>query len=496
MTTTTIHKFVLEPYRGRRSRHTCPGCNKPHELTRYIDTETGEYLAPHVGKCNRLNKCAYHYKPKHYFRDNPQLNDRDNWRESEAHKMTYTPPTPPPPPPVDYLPRELAIKSLTAFDKNNFLRYLVKLFGDDKARQLAERYKLGTSKHWRYAGGYAVVFWQIDRAGNVRQAKVMPYNPETGKRIKEPDGLEIFRKGRYQPQPENQKPGAYFAGKQLLKNRDANLVQCFFGEHLLSAAPSAPVAIVESEKTAVIMAGINPKPIWIATGGAYGARWTDRQVFEALEGRRVVLYPDLGMTNEWEEKAKILNTVCRASVSTLLEDNAPEDDRRAGYDIADYFIKQITRTDAAPELQEAPQAEPTPPPEQQPAPQAEPPTEPEPLAVMAADNPAVFELVELMELEATAFKTKDRYQREAKKNVLTPYQVQQHADRLEAEFSKLELQTEPLQINEMTIPNPQRFVNNSLEKLRLDNINGVHAEGIINRLDRVLSFLCDNQLNQ
>jgi hypothetical protein len=120
----------------------------------------------------------------------------------------------------------------------------------------------------------------------------------------------------------------------------------------------------------------------------------------------------------------------------------------------------------------------------------------ETLAVIAADNPAVFELVELMELEATAFKTKDRYQREAKKNVLTPDQVQQHADRLEAEFSKLELQAEPLQINEMTIPNPQRFVNNSLEKLRLDNINGVHAEGIINRLDRVLSFLCDNQLNQ
>jgi hypothetical protein len=464
--------------------------------------------------------------------------------------MTYTPPTPPPPPPVDYLPRELAIKSLTAFDKNNFLRYLVKLFGDDKARQLAERYKLGTSKHWRNAGGYSVVFWQIDRAGNVRQAKVMPYDPETGKRIKEPDGLEIFRKGRYQPQPEDKKPGAYFAGKRLLKNYKANLVQCFFGEHLLSAAPSAPVAIVESEKTAVIMAGINPKPIWIATGGVNGARWTDRQVFEALEGRRVVLYPDLGMTNEWEEKAKILNAVCRASVSTLLEDNAPEDDRRAGYDIADYFIKQITRTDAAPELQEAPQAEPKPQPEQQPAPQSEPPTEPEnkpqaetiagevfegdprlpsgwkwqvfrnghrvmidadglpaswnrtpkdnreTLAVMAADNPAVFELSELMELEATTFKTKDRYQREAKKNVLTPDQVQQHADRLEAEFSKLQIQREPLQIKEMTIPNPERFVNNSLEKLRLDNINGVHAEGIINRLERVLSFLCDNQLNQ
>ena len=76
-------------------------------------------------------------------------------------------------------------------------------------------------------------------------------------------------------------------------------------------------------------------------------------------------------------------------------------------------------------------------------------------------------------------------------NILTGSKIKQHADRLEAEFSKLELQAKPLQINEMTIPNPQLFVNNSLEKLRLDNINGVHAEGIIYRLEKVLSCLND-----
>jgi len=362
MTTTTIHKFVLEPYKGRRSRHTCPGCNKPYQLTRYIDAETGQHIAPHVGKCNRLNKCGYHYPPARYFQDNPQLNDGKDWRESEAYKTTYTPPTHTPPP-IDYIPPAFVDQSRTHYDKNNFLRYLAKLFGDDNARQLAERYKLGTSKHWRNAGGLAVVFWQIDRAGKARQAKVMAYDPETGKRIKKPDGLEVWRKGRYCAQPEDRKPGAYFAGKRLLKNKDANLVQCFFGEHLLSAAPSAPVAIVESEKTAVIMAGINPKAIWIATGGANGARWTEPETFRVLEGRKVVLYPDLGMTYQWEEKAKILNTVCRVSVSRLLEDNAPQGDRREGYDIADYFIKQIesrhnrqSRNNNPPRRQNAPQS--------------------------------------------------------------------------------------------------------------------------------------------
>jgi competence CoiA-like predicted nuclease len=74
-------------------------------------------------------------------------------------------------------------------------------------------------------------------------------------------------------------------------------------------------------------------------------------------------------------------------------------------------------------------------------------------------------------------------------NILTGSKIKQHADRLEAEFSKLQIQREPLQIKEMTIPNPERFVNNSLEKLRLDNINGVYAEGIIYRLEQVLFYL-------
>ena len=43
-------------------------------FTRYIDTETNQYIADDVGKCNRLDKCGYHYTPKQYFSDN-------SWRE-------------------------------------------------------------------------------------------------------------------------------------------------------------------------------------------------------------------------------------------------------------------------------------------------------------------------------------------------------------------------------------------------------------------------------
>jgi len=64
------YRYILEPYHGKNSRFTCPACKKSHQFTRYIDAETGEYLADNVGICNRLNSCGYHYSPKDYFRDN------------------------------------------------------------------------------------------------------------------------------------------------------------------------------------------------------------------------------------------------------------------------------------------------------------------------------------------------------------------------------------------------------------------------------------------
>ena len=34
------------------------------------------YLSDSVGKCNRLNKCGYHYTPRQYFADNPHKRDK------------------------------------------------------------------------------------------------------------------------------------------------------------------------------------------------------------------------------------------------------------------------------------------------------------------------------------------------------------------------------------------------------------------------------------
>ncbi|MBK7666689.1 MAG: hypothetical protein IPJ32_04670 [Sphingobacteriaceae bacterium] len=58
-------KYILEKYNGN-NRFMCPGCQQKKEFTRYVDS-SGNYLADHVGKCNRSDKCGYHFTPKQYF---------------------------------------------------------------------------------------------------------------------------------------------------------------------------------------------------------------------------------------------------------------------------------------------------------------------------------------------------------------------------------------------------------------------------------------------
>lgn len=321
---TAQHEYQLERYRAGVYKP-CPSCSK-RKFKQYVD-DNGQPIARHVGKCERLDKCGYHYTPRQYFADNPTAGSKvEDWKASELWRTRHEPPAPKP---IDYLPKSVLEASQALYERNNLARYLAALFGWPKALELAEMYRLGTSKRFKGFGGFAVVFWQIDSAGNVRQAKAMGYNPETGRRIKEPYNEVAFM------------------GKQIA-GQDANLAQCLFGAHLLAEQPTTPVCIVESEKTALICAASVPNAVWLATGGKNGARWTEPDVIAELEGRTVTLYPDLGAFDDWSEKAKILGTVCEYTVSDLLERKAGEEHRAEGYDIADL----LTAPQQAPEQPE------------------------------------------------------------------------------------------------------------------------------------------------
>jgi len=55
--------------------------------------------------------------------------------------------------------------------------------------------------------------------------------------------------------------------KLVVIGRKWRVTQCLFGEHLLQDKVNANVALVESEKTAVICFRLLPEYIWLATSG-------------------------------------------------------------------------------------------------------------------------------------------------------------------------------------------------------------------------------------
>ena len=102
------YRFILEKYRGISTRYTCPQCGRKHTFTRYIDTENNnQYLSERVGKCNRLDKCGYHYTPREYFADNPWLREKGDfpfsqnigkWENRKREKLQLKPSSRPAPP--------------------------------------------------------------------------------------------------------------------------------------------------------------------------------------------------------------------------------------------------------------------------------------------------------------------------------------------------------------------------------------------------------------
>lgn len=300
------HRYTLEPYKGMNTRYHCPSCEQREKtFSRYIDTETGEHLHQTVGKCNRESNCGYHYPPKQYFQDN-------NISLDSPTPKTFKPrPVTPKPKPVSFIPNDVFKDSLKADETNHFVKFLIDLFGVEVTVKLIGDYFIGSSNKW----SGATVFWQIDIQGKLRTGKIMLYSPLTGRRIKEPyNHISWAHKDLKQPEFE--------------------LAQCFYGEHLLKDKMK-PVAIVESEKTAIISSVYYPQFIWLAFGGI----GFNIDKCSVLRGRTVALFPDLNGFEKWSVKAKELSHLADFTVSDLLERKASETEKKQGLDLADYLIR-------------------------------------------------------------------------------------------------------------------------------------------------------------
>jgi len=297
----------------------CPACGNKR-FVKYVDNDLKTYLHESVGRCDREQSCGYYLSPRHFFeRTSSQAKEIRQKIRPKSFKLNKS---------FNVLSSDLVKRSMTRYEKNCFVQYLHTLFESDIVEQLIEIYSIGTSTRWQGA----TAFFQKDTENRIRQVKVMLYNSVTGRRIKKEES------------PYRGQAKIYFAGKQILRDsgtQNPNLKQCFFGEHLLRQ-DNHIVAIVESEKTAIILhgyalTGLAPKYTWLATGGKNGCRWYG-EAAQVLKDRDVILFPDLGAFQEWTSRSKEL-TCCYHVVSDMLEKIATKEERTDGLDLADYYTR-------------------------------------------------------------------------------------------------------------------------------------------------------------
>ena len=191
------------------------------------------------------------------------------------------------------------------------------------------RYHLGCSRD----GG--VIFWQIDTLGQIFDGKIMYYRPD------------CHRDHERHPQWVSNRLKHHYLGddKELIASIPS--CHCLFGTHLLSLADGADnadtMAVVEAEKTAVILSEHYPAYLWLAAGGLF--ELTAEKLFP-LHHHRIVLFPDtdpdLKAYTHWYEVAHEARRLygCTITVSPLLELNATPEQKQRKIDLVDYLFKK------------------------------------------------------------------------------------------------------------------------------------------------------------
>lgn len=321
------YRYQFKKYKSPSDRVTCPSCNHKRKFTPYVDTTTGELLPPQYGKCERVNNCGYELNPyKDGYAKMMRKQERGerptDWKSKPIIKRP-----PPPKPPVLFPKIEVMQASLKAYDQNNFVKYLHTLFDASDVEAVVNRYQIGTSSRWEGS----TVFWYIDLNGNVRAGQVKCFD-DTGHTIKDvlADGNTQSRTTWVHSLLKYKQPAPVWLSDYL---NQENKVGCLFGEHLLKSELNKIVCVVEAPKTAIIASLYFPNFVWLAVG-ALTYLTADR--CKALEGRKVILWPDLNGYDLWKERADKLSAGCW-QVSDFLEQTATDEERTNGLDLADYL---------------------------------------------------------------------------------------------------------------------------------------------------------------
>lgn len=271
----------------------CPACGKKR-FVKYIEVETKTYLEDGYGRCDRIIECGHFKKPgnsintvinKHVF------NKREN-NFGSIDKETFT-------------------RTLKNYQQNNLVKFLLNNFTKNDVEKVIQSYKIGTSKKWNGSP----IFWLIDETNIIRSGKIMGYSHLTGKRTKAPFNHLTW------------------AHKEL-KIEDFNIKPTLFGIHL-TLNSLKEIAIVESEKTALIMSLLKPQYTWLATGGIHNLK---SESLSPIKQKHITCFPDNNGYKTWSKICNKLNDQgYNIYCSSILEGSKIN----SGDDIADLCLDAI-----------------------------------------------------------------------------------------------------------------------------------------------------------
>lgn len=279
-------KYQLEPYKGQKTRHTCPSCGQRKSFARYIDT-SGQYCGDDVGRCNSETSCAYHKTP--------------DGNGTITGGFTYKPVEP-----TFLRAKDISLRQF----QDHLYGFLIGLYPSTEVQHVFSKYIVRTtSMKWKDS----TVFYQKDVDGRFRTGKIILYD-DSGKRVKEPYSH------------------IYWVHNDI-SDFEFQLEQCLFGEHLLASFDSekGQIYLVESEKTCLIASLYYKDDLFIATGGLSNL---NPRKLKVLNGYDIEAIPDKGGYKIWKDKLEPLGI----TVNEIMEE-----DKRAnsGDDIADLILLEL-----------------------------------------------------------------------------------------------------------------------------------------------------------
>ena len=268
------------------------------------DRHIGSFVVYPKGNCYKCFQCGAKGGVVDFLINHEKLSYPDAIRwlgkkysiETDMTDFTYTPPPPrPAPPPLQPLRLPMSMVDRTRhLDADLLVAYIrngIKWDGIQRKRieDVLRDYHVGHGKNGH------TIFWQIDEHGEVRTGKMMKYRHDGHRDKQAPWNFDFIHAALFR----DQRLPQWDEDKQ-----EAQLT--FFGMHLLNRYPNATINIVESEKTAVLMAiayGNHYKQVWMACGGLEMLS-AERLKPIMSQRRNIVIYPDRDGIAKWKAKAK------------------------------------------------------------------------------------------------------------------------------------------------------------------------------------------------